>query len=277
MSPEIADSSDLYAGYELVLPELQWECDAIFQEYGLFGSQEQILLGTVSPAATLIDGTETELLRQASIDAGIGAGVINYEKGFGLEKEEACSQSRDLTPNSFSLIDQTIPDTKIDRCNIQDGTNADHLLFQNAQLSNSASADLACMLSELKDCEVNMPRFEDDIYTPRWIRGIGKNKEGLCSVCFDNGMLNWRRMKCSAYWYHLNYFHGVSSLTGRPFPGPEATRTIQISGSRWRQQGLCHICKRWVEMDSSRKMQINVPEIYWWKHIQACIKRTWSS
>ncbi|KAJ2907721.1 hypothetical protein GGI21_003604, partial [Coemansia aciculifera] len=32
---------------------------------------------------------------------------------------------------------------------------------------------------------------------------------------------------------------------------------------------------RWMHTASTRKVCVNVPEIYWWKHIQACIKRTW--
>ncbi|KAJ2828686.1 hypothetical protein IWW50_001256 [Coemansia erecta] len=144
----------------------------------------------------------------------------------------------------------------------------------------------ADILDELAGCEPNLIRAPDDMYTPRWIRGIGREKEGLCPVCFDNGTLNWRRMKCSAYCaddsgasmtYHLNYFHGVSSLTGRPFPEPQATRTACSARGRQRRQGQCGICGKWVFVDSSRRVSINVPEIYWWKHIQGCIKRTWQS
>ncbi|KAJ2786068.1 hypothetical protein H4R18_000100, partial [Coemansia javaensis] len=50
------------------------------------------------------------------------------------------------------------------------------------------------ILAALAGCEPNLARAADDMYTPRWIRGIGKEKEGLCPVCFDNGALNWRRM-----------------------------------------------------------------------------------
>ncbi|KAJ2612743.1 hypothetical protein GGF44_006075, partial [Coemansia sp. RSA 1694] len=127
----------------------------------------------------------------------------------------------------------------------------------------------------LSGCEPNMIRSPSDMYTPRWMRGMGKAKEGLCPICYNNGELNWKRMKCSAYWYHLNYFHGVSSLTGRPFPKPQATRMVQAGSGKQRQQGQCHICLEWVDTASTRKVRVNVPEIYWWKHIQACIKRTW--
>ncbi|KAJ2793370.1 hypothetical protein H4R20_006556, partial [Coemansia guatemalensis] len=57
----------------------------------------------------------------------------------------------------------------------------------------------ASVLDALLGCEPNLIRAPDDMYTPRWIRGIGKEKEGLCPVCFSNGTLKWRRMKCSAY------------------------------------------------------------------------------
>ncbi|KAJ2743148.1 hypothetical protein GGI20_003976 [Coemansia sp. BCRC 34301] len=75
--------------------------------------------------------------------------------------------------------------------------------------------------------------------------------------------------------YHLNYYHGVSSLTGRPFPEPQATRVVIAGSGKQRRQGQCHICLEWVNTESTRKARVNVPEIYWWKHIQACIKRTW--
>ncbi|KAJ1902165.1 hypothetical protein LPJ66_000254 [Kickxella alabastrina] len=59
--------------------------------------------------------------------------------------------------------------------------------------------------------------------------------------------------------------------------GPAATRIVRKSTERGSRQGLCNVCNSWVDIDSSRKVQINVPEIYWWKHIQACIKRTWKA
>ncbi|KAJ1995141.1 hypothetical protein GGI25_001368 [Coemansia spiralis] len=131
-------------------------------------------------------------------------------------------------------------------------------------------------LTILADCEPNIIRGRDDMYTPRWIRGIGKEKEGLCPICHQKGQAVWKRMKCSAYWYHMNYYHGVCSLSGRPFPQPAATRSIMDTSGKQRQQGQCHICKQWVYLDSSRKVNINVPKIFWWKHIQVCIRQSWS-
>ncbi|KAJ1961912.1 hypothetical protein GGI12_002971, partial [Dipsacomyces acuminosporus] len=68
--------------------------------------------------------------------------------------------------------------------------------------------------------------------------------------------------------YHLNYFHGISSLTGRPLPKPVSIRTVRDRSGRQRRQGLCAVCDGWVYIDSSRKVQINVADIFWWKHAQ---------
>ena len=40
-------------------------------------------------------------------------------------------------------------------------------------------------------------RFADDVYTPKWIRGKGANKEGYCSICPTG---QWLRLKTSAFW-----------------------------------------------------------------------------
>ncbi|KAJ2848745.1 hypothetical protein IWW36_003108 [Coemansia brasiliensis] len=80
----------------------------------------------------------------------------------------------------------------------------EHPLCINGDGAGSTSPLMeACnqnMEGDFDGCEPNLIRAFDDMYTPRWIRGIGREKEGLCPVCFEKGTLNWRRMKCSAYW-----------------------------------------------------------------------------
>jgi len=66
----------------------------------------------------------------------------------------------------------------------------------------------------------NSPRSDSDLYTPRWTKGTGGEKVGLCPICMPQYEL-WQKMKCSAYWYHLHYHHGVSAQTGAVFPAPE--------------------------------------------------------
>ncbi|KAJ2690170.1 hypothetical protein IWW39_000980 [Coemansia spiralis] len=269
---------------------------------------EEFGLGTIAPFSTLLSGGTEEVLRLTSANAGIGAGVFESSKvdpadyvgaypetalhrdAYWFERlpsdsYEAYDFQAILADNRKSAVSQLLAQ-RADICSDTDSAEALSLGY------HSSSVDLECdrvniddpdMLLEaegadlglLAGCEPNVIRSPDDMYTPRWMRGIGKSKEGLCPVCFSAGKQNWKRMKCSAYWYHLNYFHGVSSLTGRPFPNPQATRMVPAGSGRQRQQGQCHICYEWVDMESSRKARVNVPEIYWWKHIQACIKRTW--
>lgn len=53
--------------------------------------------------------------------------------------------------------------------------------------------------------QINHPQDPYDLYTPRFTRGIGKSKLGLCPICFESvnrgGANNaeWLAMKVSAY------------------------------------------------------------------------------
>ncbi|KAJ9049190.1 hypothetical protein DSO57_1027225 [Entomophthora muscae] len=109
------------------------------------------------------------------------------------------------------------------------------------------------------------PRFPGDEYTPRWVRGIGKAKEGLCPHCTDRQV--WLKIKISAYWYHLNYQHGISSITGKSFRPPLEYR---INPETELKEALCHKCRNWINSESPRNKPVNVEEIYWWKHAQKC-------
>ncbi|KAJ1657436.1 hypothetical protein GGF38_004404, partial [Coemansia sp. RSA 25] len=60
-------------------------------------------------------------------------------------------------------------------------------------------------------------RFSDDMYTPMWVRNNGQQKEGFCDTCAPG---KWLQLKNSAFWYHKQFFHGISSVSGRPFIRP---------------------------------------------------------
>ncbi|KAJ1951650.1 hypothetical protein IWQ62_006407, partial [Dispira parvispora] len=75
--------------------------------------------------------------------------------------------------------------------------------------------------------KANAVKSPDDMYTPRWTRGLRQHKEGLCPICQAMGERRWFRMKVSAYWYHMNFFHGISPSTCRPYLPPQAIRTLQ--------------------------------------------------
>jgi len=92
-------------------------------------------------------------------------------------------------------------------------------------------------------------RWAEDGYTPRWVRKDGKAKEGWCALCPGAG--KWLCLKNSEYWYHRQFHHGISSVSGRPFLPPYEVRQVQRSeglgpatatAGAVKLEGLCHSC-----------------------------------
>ncbi|PVU90073.1 hypothetical protein BB561_005038 [Smittium simulii] len=132
----------------------------------------------------------------------------------------------------------------------------------------------------------------ENLYLPKQVRGVGKNKEARCEFCALEGKERWLKTKCSAYWYHMNYFHGISSISGQPYDKPLLYRikANKVAKKRLKtdtndntknsenkeyymkqtRQALCGFCCEWVNIESERNSPVNVPEIYWWKHAQKC-------
>ncbi|KNZ64616.1 uncharacterized protein VP01_100g10 [Puccinia sorghi] len=90
-------------------------------------------------------------------------------------------------------------------------------------------------------------RCDEDLYTPMWCRGQNDKKEGFCDMC-EGGA--WFRLKNSAYWYHKQYFHGVSSTTGHYFYPPREIKRGFSTANRQQILGLCHECEQWVGFSS---------------------------
>lgn len=100
------------------------------------------------------------------------------------------------------------------------------------------------------------PRFKDDQYSPKWVRYSGQLKEGYCDTCPEG---RWLQLKNSAYWYHKQFYHGISSVTGRPFAEPLEQRV----GPDGVLQGLCHQCICFVPICNGRKRRNS---LLWYKH-----------
>ncbi|KAI6018143.1 hypothetical protein BKA83DRAFT_4318788 [Pisolithus microcarpus] len=139
--------------------------------------------------------------------------------------------------------------------------------------------------SEHPGGQYNPPRSALDIYTPRFVRGCGTSKVGLCPVCAESpsrggrGQCMWLSMKFSAYNYHMQYWHGISAVSCTPFSPPVSFRTTKRRnpGKRERThivEGKCHKCKKWIPVESLKDLEIKVKEIYWWKHAAACHQGT---
>ncbi|KAF8228693.1 hypothetical protein L208DRAFT_1424360 [Tricholoma matsutake] len=82
-------------------------------------------------------------------------------------------------------------------------------------------------------------------------------------------------MKFSAFNYHMQYAHGISASTGRPFSPPTAFRCTKRNkpGKLEKpiiQEGKCHKCHKWVAVEGIKDIQNKVKEIFWWKHAAVC-------
>ena len=103
-------------------------------------------------------------------------------------------------------------------------------------------------------------RFEGDLYTPRWVRGQGANREGWCGICKPG---RWLVLKNSAFWYDKSFSHGVSAVTCLPFSGPREMRRMDGNPDVW--EGLCHQCNEWMQLVSNKKKGTT-----WYRHAYKC-------
>ncbi|KAI8365224.1 uncharacterized protein BYT42DRAFT_589230 [Radiomyces spectabilis] len=101
-------------------------------------------------------------------------------------------------------------------------------------------------------------RYEGDNYTPKWVRYTGHRKEGYCDSCEPGG--KWLQLKNSAYWYHKQFFHGISSVSGKPFLDPIDQR---VGPQQDTIEGLCHQCRQYVLICNGRRKNNNV---LWYRH-----------
>ncbi|KAI9293026.1 hypothetical protein K502DRAFT_276691, partial [Neoconidiobolus thromboides FSU 785] len=98
-------------------------------------------------------------------------------------------------------------------------------------------------------------RYPGDLYTPQWVRFGGHKKEGYCDLCSPG---KWLQLKNSAYWYHKQFYHGISSVSGKFFSGPIQTRQKDAEVV----EGLCHQCQQWIQMSSAKRRN----SVLWFRH-----------
>ncbi|KAE9410757.1 hypothetical protein BT96DRAFT_804807, partial [Gymnopus androsaceus JB14] len=127
----------------------------------------------------------------------------------------------------------------------------------------------------------NPPRHAFDLYTPRFVKGKGKDKMGVCPICIEDverggeGKKLWLAMKFSAYNYHMQYSHGISASSSYPFSPPIAfrmtSRTAHHKSEKTRiKEGRCHKCLKWVAVEGIKDVEVKVKELFWWKHAATC-------
>ncbi|KAF0551537.1 ustilagic acid biosynthesis regulator rua1 [Gigaspora margarita] len=103
-------------------------------------------------------------------------------------------------------------------------------------------------------------KYPGDMYTPQWVRYSGHSKEGFCNDCKPG---KWLQLKNSAYWYHKQFFHGISSVSGKMFVPPVETRKFDSGDCT---EGLCHQCGQWVPIATSKKKN----SMLWFRHAHKC-------
>ncbi|KAI0328945.1 hypothetical protein GY45DRAFT_1305770 [Cubamyces sp. BRFM 1775] len=156
------------------------------------------------------------------------------------------------------------------------------LFYRQFPVSSVIDVDLADIkIPTISDGTPNAPRDGLDLYTPRFVKGRGTSKVGLCPICHESverggeGKKLWLSMKFSAFNYHMQYAHGISPATGRPFSPPLAFRVVpRPNAGRLEKtqmmEGKCHKCKKWVAVEGIKDVPTKVKEIFWWKHAATC-------
>ncbi|GAA6006637.1 hypothetical protein JCM11491_003126 [Sporobolomyces phaffii] len=111
-------------------------------------------------------------------------------------------------------------------------------------------------------------RFEEDQYTPLWVRQEGKDKEGWCALCPGNG--KWLQLKNSAFWYHRQFQHGISSSSGHYFLPPLETKIDPDNPARI--QGQCHCCGEWKPYQNHKGSSTSSGKgpTPWFRHAHEC-------
>ncbi|KAI0396939.1 hypothetical protein F5Y17DRAFT_45387 [Xylariaceae sp. FL0594] len=151
-------------------------------------------------------------------------------------------------------------------------SNADAHLLSNRHDDLSVPPDLYSALLEdetppppedMNPSDPEMvPREQDardkgSLFTPRWVRGHGKKREGWCGICKPG---KWLVLKNSAFWYDKSFTHGISAKTGNRFPGPLKMRRANGSADGW--EGLCGSCNNWIALRSSKNKGTA-----WFRHV----------
>lgn len=121
-------------------------------------------------------------------------------------------------------------------------------------------------------------RSENDCYSPSWIRGRGCEREGLCPLCEPPV---WFKIKQSAYWYHLNFYHGISASSGKPYNHPISYRFAKNENDSSRVEGHCGNCLQWIFLSSdfdgeqsTESVEDKMSFTTWYKHAQKCHYRS---
>lgn len=220
------------------------------------------------------------------LDFGISAGstgLSSSKKSSGTGRGGAMTPLRDIT-NDLGEGGAALPPSQSaghrkKRAKLQTaGREGEIVIVQHhfdAQERTQVRTTLDADLSR-GGVESRKKRHPEDMYTPRWVRGSGGSREGYCELCHPGV---WLKIKQSAYWYHMNFIHGISAATGKPYDPPRDFRESAVLGPAGRTvlqvEGRCDACLTWVILGQHELGSIPEETHYvnasWWRHQQKCL------
>ncbi|CAO3598916.1 unnamed protein product [Absidia cylindrospora] len=141
-----------------------------------------------------------------------------------------------------------------------DEENLGHVMPGDADFPDMAERDVEAARNDVEARPRRQKlRYLGDMYTPQWVRYNGQSKEGLCDTCKPG---KWLQLKNSAFWYHKQFFHGISSVSGAEFMKPMDTRWVDQDIV----EGLCHQCQQWVSVSNVKRKN----SVLWYRHAHKC-------
>jgi hypothetical protein len=188
-----------------------------------------------------------------------------------------------VVPEIIPSSDESEEDNRTLESNVMELTDDEHALLPESKDSAPESDEIHEELAEAPELAMGWlppmnftppksdfdvddsdwaPRREDsmfggDLFTPGWVRGYDKEKEGFCGRC-EPGV--WHKMVDLSYENDLTYRHGIDS-SGIPLPRPSSIRPVEGKDRLW--EGYCEDCSGWRTLRTT-KMGWN-----WFRH---CIK-----
>ncbi|KAI8338486.1 hypothetical protein BC941DRAFT_423036 [Chlamydoabsidia padenii] len=141
-----------------------------------------------------------------------------------------------------------------------DEENLGHVMPGDADFPDMSERDVEAARNDVEARPRRQKlRYLGDLYTPQWVRYNGQSKEGLCDTCKPG---KWLQLKNSAFWYHKQFFHGISSVSGKEFLQPMDTRWVDQDIV----EGLCHQCHQWVSVSNVKRKN----SVLWYRHAHKC-------
>ncbi|KAL6624278.1 hypothetical protein U3516DRAFT_624593 [Neocallimastix sp. 'constans'] len=158
----------------------------------------------------------------------------NYNLSVTNQPTKIYNSSNSSTKNNYSVNHvSTIPRSNLDGTYVGNPVNIDNSNVKNnyqnleyIKFGNFYNTFPYKKNSSKDEVRQQKVRFEGDMYTPKLVRYSGNTKEGFCDQCNPG---RWLQLKNSAYWYHKQFFHGISSVSGKPFRSPLATKILDYA------------------------------------------------